>query len=108
MTDFGITIEPTAAFCPRHLDPFRATWPNGYLSAAMCLVYQALQRPEIDAAAGNDTAMLDRVLREFGPLCCLIGDDTTAAITAGALTDDKDTWRKMMQTYGPPPTRPPT
>lgn len=107
--DFQINVEPTSVWCQSHLEPFCAEWPTGYLPATMCLVNLALQREDVQQAAGLDVAMLDRVLREFGPLCCLLDDeDTITAITSGALSEDEDVWRAMMRKYGPPPPNPPT
>lgn len=83
-----IQIDPRAHWCPRHLEPFRAAWPKGYLLASMALFEESVRRPEIAEAAGGDTAMLDRVLREFGPLCCLIGDEGVARWTELTLADD--------------------
>lgn len=83
-----ITIDPRAHWCPRHLEPFRARWPRGYLPASMALLEEAVRRPEIARAAGGDADRLDPVLREYGPLCCLAGDDATARWTSLALADD--------------------
>ena len=51
----------------------------------MALFEECVRREDILAAAGGQVAMLDRVLREYAPLCCLVGNETTARWTALAL-----------------------
>lgn len=90
-----IKIDPRVHWCARHLEPFRAEWPRGYLVASSALVQEAARREDVLSACGYDGSagsanfgLLDRVLREFGPLCCLVGDETAAKWTALALADD--------------------
>jgi hypothetical protein len=97
-----ITVEPRAAWCERHLvAPFRRRWPKGYVTATLVLVQQALCDDEIQAAASGEVAMLDRVLREFGPLCCRLERDVLTEIIRGALSDDIAVTQAMIEKYGP-------
>lgn len=99
-----IRIEVHSTWCERHLAPYRPLWPQGYLPATLCLVHQALCREDIQqAAAGRDERGLNAVLREHGPLCCLLGDELVSAITAMALDDDLEQVRALLVKYGPPP-----
>jgi hypothetical protein len=77
----GPTFEPTIHWCARHLEPFRAEWPVGWPLAMMGLFQESVRNLEIIDAAGGQTEMLDRVLREFSPLCCFLGDEITAKWT---------------------------
>lgn len=67
-------------WCPRHLEPFRANWPAGAGLAMVRLAGLAFEHPDIVAAATKDSdgkakvESLNAVLREFSPLCCLVGD----------------------------------
>lgn len=92
----GPTFSPTSHWCPRHLEPFRDRWPAGWAFAMGALFEEAVRREEIQRAAGYDpekgtpadTKMLDRVLREYAPLCCYLGDETAEKWTRLALADD--------------------
>lgn len=81
----GPTFEPGVHWCPRHLQPLRTTWPRGWALAMLGLFQVCVRRQDIIDAAGADTRMLDRVLREYAPLCCLVGDEETAKWTRLAL-----------------------
>lgn len=81
----GPTFEPSTHWCARHLEPFRRNWPHGWAVAMMAIFEECVRRDDIVAAAGARVEMLDRVLREFSPLCCLVGDETTAKWTRLAL-----------------------
>lgn len=74
-----LTLSPTAHWCPIHLEPFRKDWGKNadWIFASMGLLEECFRRPEIIEAAGADVAMLDRVLREYAPLCCYVGDEIT-------------------------------
>lgn len=101
MDEPGILIEFSTVLCPRHGEPFRPRWPLGYTAAALCLTHQALNRQDIQDACGGKVEAITATLIEYGPLCCLVGDTVTAAITDGALTDDHDAALAMLRQYGP-------
>lgn len=106
MSDAQITLEPRAVWCAEHIEPFRARWPAGYLPAVMCLVHQALNHDEeIAAAAGGEVELLDRVLREYGPLCCRLDPDMLARIVEGSIAGG-DRMVATVREYGPTPPRP--
>lgn len=94
----GPTFEPSTHWCQRHLQPFRERWPVGWGLAMMALFQVAVRREDVQAAAGYneakgtqaDTKMLDRVMREFAPICCLVGDEETARWTNLALGPFED------------------
>jgi hypothetical protein len=87
----GLTFSP-GHWCAKHLEPFRETWEKSaaWIMATMGLFEEMVRRDDIIAAAGGDTEMLDRVLREFSPMCCHVGDETTARWTALALGPVED------------------
>lgn len=93
--DKGPTFEPRTHWCPKHLEPFRATWGKNaaWALATLALFEECIRRQEIINAAGNQTSMLDRVLREYSPLCCYLGDETTAHWTELALGPE-DAWKE--------------
>lgn len=96
MPPAGITIEPTAFWCPAHLEPFRQRWPIGYLPATLWLLRKALERDDVNQATGGRTEALDAVLREHGPICCLLGDELAHEATSRALSDDPDVVRLLI------------
>lgn len=99
----GIVVEPGAAWCAEHLEPFRAAWPAGYLPAVMALTFQALNHDEeIIRASGGRVEALTAVLREFGPLCCRLDPSVLDEITTGALAGG-DEMIAMLGKHGPPP-----
>lgn len=78
----GPTFDPKTHFCERHLEPFRETWGGiDWLKAMLGIFQVCVRRKDIQDAAGARIEMLDRVLREYAPLCCLVGDDETAKWT---------------------------
>jgi hypothetical protein len=83
----GPTFNPTTHWCDRHREPFRERWPEGWGLAMMAVFEECVLRPDIIAACTSpgadeaDPRMLHRVLLEHSPLCCLVGDDTTAKWT---------------------------
>lgn len=86
-----ITLSWTAVFCARHSEPFRAEWPKGAGLAQLGIFNAATRDERITEACGigpdgkADGMQLNRVLAEFGPLCCFLGDVVTGEVTALAL-----------------------
>jgi len=80
----GVALDWKVHFCARHLEPFRARWPRGAAIIGVTLFQEASARPEISERCRSIDG-LDAVLREFSPLCCLVGDETMARLTAAAL-----------------------
>jgi hypothetical protein len=97
--DKGPTFDPSTHWCLRHLEPFRETWGQSasWVFATIALFDEMVRRREVLEAAGYrqatetqperlaDTRMLDRVMREFSPLCCYLGDEITKKWTDLAL-----------------------
>lgn len=97
--DQGPTFDPRTHWCMRHLEPFRKTWGKNaaWAMATLALLDEMVRESEILRACGwqpatddqeerpADTRMLDRVLREFSPMCCYCGDEKTAKWTRLAL-----------------------
>jgi hypothetical protein len=91
-----VAIYPNIHWCQRHLEPFRAEWPKGYITAAVMLVTRVLQRDDIARAAGYnpdtgqsaEVTQLKGVLVEYAPLCCLVGEEVMQKIYAA-------TWRVL-------------
>lgn len=91
----GPTLDPRTHWCANHLEPFRPTWGQSmaWVLATLGMIQEIVRRPEIIHAAGGDARMLDRVLREFAPLCCYLGDETTDRWTQLALGPLEE-WKK--------------
>lgn len=77
--------------CYKHLHPYQLKWPDG---AAMLMVrtFEAIVKdgefmkamPKLDN--GNlDTRHISRMLVEFSPICCHLGDDAMRTIREEAL-----------------------
>jgi hypothetical protein len=98
-----IQLEPQTHWCERHLKPFRQRWPDGYLPASLRILDHVVERDDITRACGRDeatgvladVARLPAVLREFSPLCCLIGDEEAERITRLALEDPAALYREI-------------
>lgn len=77
-------------WCPRHLEPFRPTWPTGAVAAMKMLLDAVLVMPAVTDACGTtpdgkaDATNLDAVLRRFAPLCCFVSADVREAIYVAA------------------------
>jgi hypothetical protein len=95
-----LILDPAVHWCPTHLERYRERWPAGYAIASMVLVRAATDRPDVQQAAGynvetgekGDVARLPAVLREYGPLCCLVGDDTMTLVNE--LSDACSAWAR--------------
>lgn len=99
-----IEVRPRDVLCEPRMRRFQTRWPSGYPAAALCIVHQALTRPEIQQAAGSsaDPKRITAVLQEFGPLCCLIGHDVADEIIDGMLAGNEPSFRATIEKYGPP------
>lgn len=96
MIDTGVDLTPHVEldfrvhWCRRHLEPFRARWPEGSAVAMVKLFEAAAADGRIIAAcpktAGGlaKTESLNAVMREHSPLCCFIAPDALAAVYAAA------------------------
>lgn len=71
-------------WCPRHLEPLRESWPSGAALAMVELFERVTRHPRILTATQGDAHRLEPVISEFGPLCCLIGDEAMAEVYAKA------------------------
>lgn len=85
--------ETKIAFCDKHLESFREKWPSGY----GILVTEVLSHVLNDIRFASrfsenkegkkifDAKLVTKLLVEFSPLCCFLGDDLMGSITAKAL-----------------------
>jgi hypothetical protein len=86
-----ITLTFTEMFCSIHGEPFREQWPKGVALAQLGMFNAALRDDRIIEACGRDEngkgdgRQLNRVLREFGPMCCFLEPETVANVTMLAL-----------------------
>jgi len=71
-------------WCARHLEPFRAEWPRGAVTAMIMLYNAAVQMPAIVDAAAGDSARIEAAFERFKPLCCFVDAGTLAAIYSKA------------------------
>lgn len=85
-----VELDWAAMWCARHLAPFRQGWPAGAAVAMVRLFGIAVADERIIAACPTleggkaDANALTPVLREFGPICCFLGDEAIAPIYAEA------------------------
>jgi hypothetical protein len=71
----GVALDFSTAWCPRHLSPFRANWPNK-APTAMVMLFKAFTADErVIAMCEGDTFRLAAVAHEHSPLCCFLGDE---------------------------------
>ncbi len=88
-----VALDFTTHWCPRHLLPLKKRWPKGAMLAMLGLFNAAVAHPDVIRACGGDftggvladTRMLAGVLREFSPLCCLVGDVQVVIVIGEAL-----------------------
>lgn len=80
-----LQLSPSAIWCDEHLAPFEARWPTGYLIATMFLLEVALRSDQVFEATAGDASMLQPVLLEFAPLCCLAIE--SGELSEGSLVD---------------------
>ncbi len=81
MSDYpSIQIEFTNAFCTRHGEPFRATFPKGVEVAIPRLVTAFSELPDVDAYSEGSAAKFQAAGTEFGPMCCAVDGRVLLAI----------------------------
>lgn len=77
--------------CARHREPLRAEWPRGAVRLMVALFQAFATDPRIIAAAPKDAEgqadaeAIPRLILEFGPLCCFVGDEAMERLIAEAL-----------------------
>ncbi len=86
-----IELDIARDVCDRHREPLRADWPNG-AEVAILLLFDAFcedPRTQEMAPKGADglanPQAIPNLIRELGPICCWLGDETVAEIMAEAL-----------------------
>lgn len=84
-----VNLEWKYMWCGDHLEPFRANWPNNAGIAMLNLFTASACDDRITAAAQGETARLEPVLREFGPMCCFLPADITQAVVEASLAGKK-------------------
>lgn len=72
-------------WCARHLEPYRARWPEGAALAMLALFQAAAKMPAVVDAAGGQTGRLTQALQRFRPLCCFVGKAVLDEIYATTL-----------------------
>lgn len=79
----GVALDFTTSWCFRHLEPFRADWPEGAV-VAMTELFKAFSEDErVIAMCEGNALRLAAVTHEHSPLCCFVGDDILAPIYLG-------------------------
>lgn len=92
-----VVITPTEMLCTAHMEPFRVRWPEGIVIAQLMMFTRATERGDVAEAAGGDSHQLNRVIREFSPICCLLGDDAMAEVYAFSLDGGFEQAAAIMQ-----------
>lgn len=90
MSEPGVQLDFAVHWCARHLEPFRARWPEG-AGVAMVKLFELavaddrlIDRAPKDADGKAKTSSIDALLREHAPLCCWLGDERMAEVYAAA------------------------
>jgi hypothetical protein len=84
VTKPSIELRWERDWCERHLEPFRPQWPKGAARAALHLFDLACRNDKILTVTAGDPMRLEAAFAEFGPLCCLVGEDEMADVYAAA------------------------
>lgn len=75
-----VQVEFTDAFCARHGEPFRATFPKGVYVAVPMLVNAFSDLEKVDKYAEGDAERFETAVREMGPMCCAISEKALLSI----------------------------
>jgi hypothetical protein len=78
----GIALDFSTHWCPRHLAPYRATWPRGAAVAMVRLFESFTADPRVEEMTGGDVMRLAAVVLECSPLCCFVTPKDLDAIYA--------------------------
>ena len=86
-----ILLDVNRDICLRHLEPLRDHWPEGaecmilLLFDAFCQDERTIaMAPKCEHGDANPEGIPNLIL-ECSPICCFLGDDVTAEITAESL-----------------------
>ena len=86
-----IELDIARDVCDRHREPLRADWPNGAEVAVLLLFDAFCEDPRTRAMAPTaedglaNPQALPNLIRELGPICCWLGDETVAEIMTEVL-----------------------
>jgi hypothetical protein len=80
-------MDPTKHWCPMHLEPYRARWPEG-AALAMVKLFQAFSAaPKVHewylprfGLPPYPPEALHQAMDELAPLCCVVGDEVLGVI----------------------------
>lgn len=78
----AVALEFSTTWCMRHLEPFRASWPDGAAVAMLELFNAFVADARVPELTGGDAMRLAAVVHEWSPLCCFIGDQALEAVYA--------------------------
>ena len=67
-------------WCPRHLQPYRAAWPQGFAVAMIALFGAAASMQAVIDYCQGDAGQLTQALQRFAPACCFIPRETLQAV----------------------------
>jgi hypothetical protein len=67
-------------WCPRHLRPYRAAWPQGFAVAMVRLFDAAARMQAVADFCRGDAGKLTDALVRFAPACCFIPGEALQAI----------------------------
>lgn len=60
-------------WCPWHLEPFRARWPEGFATAMVEMAKLVFADDRVVRMSDGHAERLDAVVAECSPLCCFLG-----------------------------------
>lgn len=90
-------------WCPKHLEPFRERWPDGFILAQVGMFQLGVSDERVAKETGGDANRIQPVLNRHSPLCCWLPETKIAALVAtclrGEVYRDPD-WPEEMQPNG--------
>lgn len=80
-----IYISPMMAFCAKHLEPFRLSWPVGVPQALAGITNAALEDAALREFIDGDAQRVQHALQSCAPICCFLEEEKTQQVISLAL-----------------------
>lgn len=81
------------AFCQRHGEPFRSSWPSGYTAMLLKLMGYIINSEEIQKECDGDIAKLGDLLDHI-PACCRVTQEDLLQMYLSTAKETKDFGKK--------------
>lgn len=70
----AVGLDFRTTWCPRHLEPYKARWPQGAATAMVMLFQEFAEDARVQELGAGDAMKLPALVAEHSPLCCYVDE----------------------------------